>query len=365
MKQKNKKTPFPLITRNAGEITYEHTLVENLPLNKIIAASEINLYVDSNHEINLCVYYNARISSTYDFDNSYHFYVTEGRACLDLYWNLGNPSRKTKILKKYETYNAALESEYSSYFKTMKERIEKAIKQKEDISPSHCCLSQKIGEKGEKEFYGFCEKTKEFVRLKVNLKKDEWNLMTSKENLAGITSFIQDFDKFDKKVLHLQTIHSELDVKNLDKSSPYYDIVEKAKSSLDLPEILIERDINSKKIKYMTYIHNTYFFWNEKPVHSHKIKMCNDGLIIQTEKGAENNQVLKKSVTQKTMLRFYKQISDFLTSGRLKQNFYIDDSKGTLYIHYAGGRTERYDRGLSKNDVTLGEMVWKFVEKAK
>lgn len=129
--------------------------------------------------------------------------------------------------------------------------------------------------------------------------------------------------------------------------------------------ITIERNINPEKIKYMTYIHNTYFFWNRNPVHSFKIKMYSDGRIIQTEKESKNKQIIKKSTTQKAMLDFYKQIATFLTSGRLTQNFYIDDSKGTLYIHYTSGRTERYDRGLSKNDLSLGEVVWSFVERAK
>ena len=62
------------------------------------------------------------------------------------------------------------------------------------------------------------------------------------------------------------------------------------------------------------------------------------------------------------MLEFYNQVSTFLTSGPLKEESFIDDSAGSLFIHYKDGHVEEYDRGLSKGilksfDVLIADFV--------
>jgi hypothetical protein len=361
-----RKTPFPLIKRPVGGVTYEHTLVERLPLDIIIAAAEINLYVDDYHEINLCAYYNARTPNTYDFDNQYYFYQTDGRSCLGVYWNLGIPSRKTKIIKKYNCLEAALSSEYAEYFKTMKERIDKRICEKkaflekeksiDETSYRRGILSKNRGE----EFFFICKMTKEYVRVIVNLKKDKWQLITSKEDYGDITHFIPEFDKLDKKILHLQTYHDDLNLKNLDIHSPYYKIIETVKTDLGLPGIIIEHEINIRDVECMEYVVSCYSFFEKKPKMCSKIKIYKDGHVTKIENLENEKDVIQKNVSYYKIKSFYKRVSKFLTSGRLKQDFFCDDSNADLFIYYKEGHKEKYNRGLTRNDVWLGKIVDEF-----
>lgn len=363
-----KKTLFPLIERPSG-ITYEHTLVERLPLDIIIAAAEINLFVDSYHEINLCVYYNARTPNTYDFDNKYYFYRTDGRACLSFYWNLGK-SKKYRILERYDNLEAALSSEYAEYFKTMKERIDERVAEKKASLEQEKKDAFKFssyhqhdlpGNKGS-QFIFPCEKTKEFVRIIVNPKKDKWQLITCKEDYEDVFGFIPDFDKLDEKLLHLQTYHDELDVKNLDISSPYYSIVETVKSHFEEHKIIIDHDINPDKIEYMEYISSHFNLMEMKSELCDKIKICKNGDIIQTIYSKEK-EVIKNTISSNKVKSFYKDISKFLTSGPLKQEVFYDDSSADLFIHFTDGHKEKYNRGLTRNDNWIGNIVYKFLNK--
>ena len=79
-------------------------------------------------------------------------------------------------------------------------------------------------------FSGYCNNTKEFVRLIVNAEQNKYLLKTCKSYIGNIDYHIlPDFDELDERLLHLQTIHKEIDVLNIDKDSPYYDFIEWAK----------------------------------------------------------------------------------------------------------------------------------------
>ena len=77
---------------NKYKIIWEHTQAIFLPLNIPVSYSEITLENISGQRVNLCVYYNARISENYDFDKKYYFFVTEEDISLDIFLSLGNPS---------------------------------------------------------------------------------------------------------------------------------------------------------------------------------------------------------------------------------------------------------------------------------
>ena len=74
-----KMTPFPLIEKLVGSVTYEHTVVQKLYMDIFIGDAERNYYVDQYHEVNLCVHFNVRKQGTYSFIPEYQYYLTDGR----------------------------------------------------------------------------------------------------------------------------------------------------------------------------------------------------------------------------------------------------------------------------------------------
>ena len=82
------KTMFPLFELNMGDIIYQYSAARILPRGITIGVAERNLYVDKNHEINLCVYWNTRIPAKYEFNNKYSFYITDGRIASDIFCSL-------------------------------------------------------------------------------------------------------------------------------------------------------------------------------------------------------------------------------------------------------------------------------------
>lgn len=371
------KTIFPLIKRNVGEVTYEHSYVQALPRDVIIAAAERNLYVDEHHEINLCAYWNSRIAGTYQFDNKYSFYVTDGRLCITIWRNLGDVS-ECHILKKFESLEDAKGSEYYDDFCKLKLLIEKSVKTQKNYMEKReknifdwSTMSARTYpdcEGGDYEW--ICTKTKEFVQLHVDLTADKWILTTSKESLSEIKGFFKDFEELDKNELHLRTFHNELDVKNLDKSSPYYEIVKTAKEELGLSGGLVPDKIDFEQIEYMEFQEGIVYYDSEankvKRSYAKKTKIELNGLITEC-KTLENcvkvRKISKHTVSSEYVENAFRQIVDFLSSGRLKENVFCDDSYGSLKIYFKDGHSEKYDRGLSRNNVHLRDFLCKLLRR--
>ena len=160
--------------------------------------------------------------------------------------------------------------------------------------------------------------------------------------------------------MHLQTFHNDLDLKNLDKHSPYYKIIETVKTDLGLPGIIIEHKINIEDIEYMEYVITHYSFFEKKTEICSKMKIYKDGHITKTENLKNEKDVVQKNVSPYRIKCLYKKISNFLTSGRLKENFFCDDCNADLFIYYKDGHKEKYNRGLTRNDVCLGKIVYEF-----
>ena len=113
MKYVSDKTPFGLIEREVGGVTYEDCLVQRFYNDIWTGDAERNLYVDRNHEICLCAHYNFRVKGKYEFIPDYRFYITKKRMSLDLYWHLGNISDKSQVI---QMFNSLEEAEYSPFY---------------------------------------------------------------------------------------------------------------------------------------------------------------------------------------------------------------------------------------------------------
>jgi len=270
----------------------------------------------------------------------------------------------------FKNLEAALSSEYAEYFKTMKERIDERVTEKKASLEQEKKDAFKFssyhqhdlpGNKGS-QFIFPCEKTKEFVRIIVNPKKDKWQLITSKEDYGDIFGFIPDFDELDNKILHLQTFHDDLDVKNLDIHSPYYEIIETVKSHFDVPKIIIDHEILLDEIEYMEYITICFNLMTMKSELCDRTKIYKNGDLIQTRNDKEK-EVIKKTILPNKVKTFYTEISEFLTAGPLTQEISTCDASADLVIHFKDGHKEKYDRNLVRNENWVGKIVFDFLDK--
>ena len=359
---------FPLFELNMGDIIYQYSAARILPRGITIGVAERNLYVDKNHEINLCVYWNTRIPAKYEFNNKYSFYITDGRIASDIFCSLGRFSDNKKIIKKYDSLEQAKESEHYNHFFQMKEIIESNILDEEKKQEKNKKEAFKWGtlyggpndDFSGADYEWECKKTKEFVQLHVDLNKDEWILTTSKERLRNLKIWFEDFDELDRNVLHLLTHHSDLDVKNLNKSSPYYGIVKDAKLALGLEGGVVPGKINSDEIEFMEFkekiVHYCYDENKVKAAYKAKIKIELNGYITKTvtlENWEKVKKIYKKRISPDIIENCFKEISGFLSEGQLRRDYFKDDSCGTLIIHFKDGHSEKYDKALARRDVYL------------
>lgn len=359
------KTDFPLIKKEIGGVTYEHVLIENLPKNVITVAAERNLYVDEYHEVNLCAYWNVRKIGTYEFSPEYNFYITDGRLCLNLYWNLGHITDESKIIKKFSSLDEAKDSEYYQDFCIMKEKIEKAVQERIEYLKNYDEYKYGTMTGGTQfdlegcEYEWCCTERKEYVQLKVDLKKDQWILTTSKHKIGDLKKLMSDFEEIDKRELHLLTYHDDLDVKNLDKSSPYYTIVKFAKEGLGLIGGVLPGKKDYSDFKYLEYWSWTYNFPPSKIVSKSKKRLLIDGT-MQSSKMDAKGKILskeKENIDSKKAEACYKNLAEFLSLGRLKNTRRFGGPSGILKIKYKDGHLEKYNLGLSYKTKHLLDII--------
>lgn len=222
------RVSIPLIERELGQVTYEHTIVQKLYGDIFIGDAERNYYVDRYHEINLCVHYNFRKPGTYSFFPEYQFYLTKGRMSLKLHWNLGIPV-ENMIIEKYNHIEAAKDSKYYKDFVELKENIGKEIeRQKKRDDFDYKCNSMSWAYRqypsGES-YYTMIEIStgngKECIQVHLDKEKDEWKVSKSSESIMNLWRYLKDFEEINEKYLHLMEY---LPMKNnsLDENSPYY-----------------------------------------------------------------------------------------------------------------------------------------------
>lgn len=223
------ETQFNLIARERGAVSYEHCAVQRLHGDIYIGDAERNYYVDSRHEINLCVHYNFRVPGKYAFISEYHFYVTNGRQSLSLHWGLGEFDH-TKIIEEYTSLELAAKSEYYKDFCELKDKIDKEIRRQQEIRKtakneydhSVHSSSKEIPDKGMCTLYEIpYAKTTEFVQFHILEETGEWRLSTSHHSVIDEWRYLNDFYQVEEHELHLLTYHP---IKNaeLPATSVYY-----------------------------------------------------------------------------------------------------------------------------------------------
>ena len=120
------------------------------------------------------------------------------------------------------------------------------------------------------------------------------------------------------------------------------------------PSIKISNEINPSEIDNMEYIENTYFMRDEPPTCIRKVLFPKNGEIT---KSIDEESSVVKIVTESEMHDFFEFIANFLTTCNLGFERFIDDSEGSLFIHYNDGHIEEYDRGLTKNGISLLSII--------
>lgn len=363
------KTIFPLIKRKIGGVTYEHTLVQHFYDDVWTGDAERNLYVDENHEICLCAHYNFRVKGKYEFIPDYRFYITKERMCLDLHWNLGCVTKPSLIIQMFNSLEEAKTSQFYDDFCILKKRIDKALKEQKksekSVNYDFCTITQgtKQDKKGKDVIRIFempVSKTKEYVQILLDLKKDEWVLSTSKEPVMDMFCYFDDFLELDEKELHLRTI-KPMNNKELPKQSPYYKLLKFVKEELGLIGGVSIGQINVEEIKYMKFVESVgsvaRLMKNLPPtIWKEEIFYYPDGKLIFHEmisNGEKVNKRIEKQYSAKKINKMFEDIGKYLSNKRFKQDIFCDDSSGTLIIYYKDGHKEKYDRGLSNGEDCL------------
>lgn len=230
-----KKVPFPLIEKPIGSITYEHTYVKNIYEDIYIGDAERNYYLDRYHEINLCVHYNVRIPGTFKFIPEYQYYLTNERMSRKLHWSLGIPEEKM-IVEKYDSLEAAEESQYYKDFCDLKEKIDDEIKRQKGLDwsmlntsmSSSSCRQYPSGES----YYRITEMPSfndgEFIQIHLDERSEEWKVSKSSCRVMTLWRYLKDFDEINEKELHLME-YIPMDNNELDESSPYFLFLQKVK----------------------------------------------------------------------------------------------------------------------------------------
>ncbi len=230
------RTPFPLIERPVGSITYEHTVVQRLFKDIFIGDAERNYYIDRYHETNLCAHYNVRYPGTFSFSPGYQFYVTDGRMSLKLHWSLGLPV-EDMIIERYDGLEAAEGKKYYSVFCNLKDSIDREIERQKDLgkqweyefaSVSTCRRQLQSGEIT----YTLIEMPtgngEECVQVHHDEVTGEWKMSKSPCSIATLWNYLKDFDEINQKELHIME-YIPLSHNTVDQESPYYHFFIKAK----------------------------------------------------------------------------------------------------------------------------------------
>lgn len=241
------KSPFPLIEKPKGTITYEHCLPEGFYGEQYLCSAERNYYVDRYHELCLLAHYGKRTPGKYEIVPGYEFFVTKKRMCLDIYWNLGHLSDESVIVERYDSLESAKQSEYYADFCDLKDKIDDGIKwaKNREYDPFEFGGGSKYGaEKDENDeptydVYQYIDsENKQFIQLYQNIKTKSWDKMSiSSEDLSDLMRFFRDFDELDKNELHLRTWLSIND-NAIAEGSAYHHVYEWAKEfeeSLNTP----------------------------------------------------------------------------------------------------------------------------------
>ena len=231
LEDKDSRSPLPLIKKEIGGITYEHSLAERFYGDVFIGTAERNYYIDQYHELCLCAFYNRRIPGKYEFIPEYQFFITKQRMCLDIYWNLGNISDESMIMEKYDGLEAAKSSYYYDDFLDLKKKIDDSIKWRKE----HALDPYKLGGWSSFNYKPNQEKRLTYTVYECPIKENHEiiqlylvgekvkMLSTSQVLLSDMMSFFKDFETLDKEELHLRSF---LPIKEyvLPEGSKYHDL---------------------------------------------------------------------------------------------------------------------------------------------
>ncbi|MBQ6520497.1 MAG: hypothetical protein IJI14_17415 [Anaerolineaceae bacterium] len=231
------KTPFPLIEKPVGAITYEHTLVTRLYGDIYFGDSERNIFVDKYHEINLCAHYNIRTPGSFSFDSKYYYYVTDGRMCIPLH-NSGGIPIEDMVLEKYEGLEAAKKSIYYKDFCDLTANIIKWIDDRKKLG--RFPIGGIAGGSGRNEQGKLCiwcekylEESDEFVQIYTKKDSNVLEITRSYDTIASLTAHIPEFEELNEKELHIAEHLSLPDIIK-EKISPYYEFLGELREMMDL-----------------------------------------------------------------------------------------------------------------------------------
>ena len=232
-----KETPFPLIEKPVGAITYEHTIALKLWEDIFTGDSERNYYVDSRHEINLCAHYNVRTPGTFIFNSEYQYYVTDGRMSLTLHHSLGIPD-DDMVIEKYQCLEDAKQSKYYKDFCDLKANIDKWIRDRKKLGrfPTGGIRCASSGRTNSRRFYEkYIEDTDEFVQLFITEGSGVWEMSKCYNEIGDLIAYIPEFEELNEKDLHFTRPVNMNDVMK-DHDSPYYKFFEEVREIRSRPD---------------------------------------------------------------------------------------------------------------------------------
>lgn len=234
-------TPFNLINKTHGSVTYEHCVVQRLYGEIYIGDAERNYYVDKNHEINLCVHFNFRIPGRYAFIPEYHFYVTDGRLSLSLHWGLGVIDNE-KIIEEYQSLELAKTSEYYQDFCQLKEKIDAEIQRQQKLQKENAyeynnsvqSASKEITQKGIWTIYEVpYSKTTEYVQFHICEEAGEWLFSTSDQSVIDLWRYLSDFYEIEPLELRLLKYYP-MENSEITHTSNYFDAYKRVKQFIEM-----------------------------------------------------------------------------------------------------------------------------------
>lgn len=207
---KSKKSELPFINRGIGNVTYEHCLTEELYGGVYFGTAERNYYVDGYHEICLCVHYNRRTPGKYEFDKKYHYFVTNERKCLDIYWNLGNISDESSVVEYYADLDEAKGSLYYKDFCELQGEIQAGIKwrKEREYDPFEfggmCYGTRTICGREIRFFQIPQQETRKFIQFFIDEESEQLLRITETPiDISNHMGFMNDFFEIDQTELHL------------------------------------------------------------------------------------------------------------------------------------------------------------------
>ena len=204
------KVPFPLIKKEVGTITYEHTYVKRLYDDIYIGDSERNYYVDEWNEINLCVHYNVRVPGKFEFIPKYQYYVTSGRMSLNLHWNGGIP-QNDMVIEMYDSIEEAEKSQYHKDFCELKNKIDNEMNRQKKLE----CNKKNNYIVSSHRFFpssDLCYRITEippeisgceYVQIHFDECSGQWKISKSAVSIMTLWRYLKDFEELNEKELHL------------------------------------------------------------------------------------------------------------------------------------------------------------------